>query len=42
MTAISICNALNGRSGNKRSNLKELKFDVKFGEIEATLHMLLA
>ena len=24
-----------GRSGNKRSNLNELKFDVKFCEIES-------
>ena len=45
--AISICIALYGRSGNKRSNLSEPKFDVKFCEIEAgdfqaTFHILLA
>ena len=39
--------ALNGRSGNKRSNLNELKFDVKFCRVEAedfqaTFHILLA
>ena len=27
--------ALYGRSGNKRSNLKELNFDAKFCEIKA-------
>ena len=32
--AISILHALYGRSGNKRSNLNELKFDVKFCEIK--------
>ena len=29
------CIALYGRSSNKRSNLNELKFDVKFCEIKA-------
>ena len=29
------CIALYGRSGNKRSNLSELNFDIKFCEIEA-------
>ena len=29
------CIALYGRRGNKRSNLNELKFDVKFCEIKA-------
>ena len=32
---IDFCIALYGRSGNKRSNLNELKFDVKFCEIKA-------
>ena len=41
------CIALYGRSGNKRSNLNELKFDAKFCEMEAddfqaTFHILLA
>ena len=30
---IDFCIALYGRSGNKRSNLNELKFDVKLCEI---------
>ena len=33
--AISICIALYGCSGNNRSNLSELNFDVKFCEIKA-------
>ena len=31
----SVSFALYGRSGNKRSNLNELKFDAEFCEIEA-------
>ena len=44
---ISILHALYGRSGNKGSNLNELKFDVKFCEkkaedFQATFLILLA
>ena len=44
---IDFCIALYGRSGNKRTHLNELKFDVKFCEIkaedfQAAIHIVLA